>query len=242
VSSVLDRTPPAPSRELRYADGDTGVVDVFGDAGPVVILLHGGFWRNAYDRTHLRHLAAALAADGLLVALPEFRRVGDPGGGMPGTLDDVVAILRRVPAMLGATPGDVVIGGHSAGGHLAVLAAIAAPEPPRRVVSLAGVLDIAAADRDRLSNHAVAALLGELSPSAEQIAGIDPMQLPLPMCEVVLVHGREDVVVPVTYSERFATRDPQVETVLLTGADHFDVVDPMASPYQVVEKVMSARG
>jgi acetyl esterase/lipase len=240
VSSVLDRTPPEPSRVERYADGPTGVLDVFGASGAPVILLHGGFWRNAYDRRHLRHLAAALAADGMHVALPEFRRVGDPGGGMPGTLDDVRRILEAVPGLLGVAPRDVVLGGHSAGGHLAVLAAIAAPEPPRRVVSLAGVLDVAAADRDRLSNHAVAALLGEASPSPERVAAIDPMALPLPACEIVLVHGRDDDVVPVSYSERYAARDPRIRARRLDGADHFDVVDPVAAAFASVAAAVRA--
>jgi acetyl esterase/lipase len=240
VSSVLDRTPPPPTRVERYADGPTGVVDVFGEAGPPVILLHGGFWRNAYDRTHLRHLAAALAADGLHVALPEFRRVGDPGGGMPGTLDDVRAILATVPALLGVAPGDVVLGGHSAGGHLAVLAAIDAPEPPRRVVSLAGVLDVAAAHRDRLSDGAVGALLGEPDPAPERIAAVDPMQLPLPACEVVLVHGRADDVVPVAYSADYAAREPRVRAVLLDGVDHFDVIDPLAACAETVLDALRA--
>jgi acetyl esterase/lipase len=234
VSDVLDRTPPEPDRVLRYADGETGVVDVFGSAGPAVILLHGGFWRNAYDRRHLRHLAAALAADGMLVALPEYRRIGDPGGGVPGTLDDVRRILRVVPAMLGATPGEVVLGGHSAGGHLAVLAAIDATEPPRRVVSFAGVLDVASAHRDRLSNGAVGELLGEPSPSAERIAAVDPMALPVPACEVVVVHGREDDVVPVAYSERYAARDPHMRAELLDDADHFDVIDPLSTVLPIV--------
>lgn len=225
TEAVLDRPPPEPDRVERYAEGETGLVDLFGAWGRPVILLHGGFWRAAYDRRHLRHLAASLARDGMRVALPEYRRVGDPGGGVPGTLDDVRAILRTVPAMLEAAPADVVLGGHSAGGHLAVLAALGA-DPPGRVVSLAGVLDVAAAHRDRLSHGAVAALLGEPSPSPERIAAVDPMALPLPSCEIVLVHGRRDDVVPVGYSERYAGRDLRVRSVLLDDADHFDVVDP----------------
>jgi len=108
---------------------------------PVAVVLHGGFWRAAYDRRHLRHLAAALAGLGYRVALPEYRRVGDPGGGDPGTIDDARRILREVPALLGVDAGEVVLAGHSAGGHLAVVAAVAAllgdPDPdPARIAAL----------------------------------------------------------------------------------------------------------
>ncbi len=59
--------------------------------GPLVIFVHGGFWQAAYDRAHAGPLAADLAARGYPVACPEYRRVGQPGGGWPGTLDDVAA-------------------------------------------------------------------------------------------------------------------------------------------------------
>jgi acetyl esterase/lipase len=234
--NVLDRTPPEPDAVARYADGETGVVDLFGDSGPGVVLLHGGFWRAAYDRRHLRHLAAALAAGGMRVALPEYRRVGDPGGGMPGTLDDVRAILRAVPALLDASPSEVVVGGHSAGGHLAVLAALGADAPPRRVVSIAGVLDVAAAHRARLSSGAVGELLGDPDPVPADVAAIDPMQLALPASELMLVHGRDDDIVPVAYSASYGGLDPRVHVELLDDADHFDVVDPLSAVFPVVRE------
>ncbi|MGN6325619.1 alpha/beta hydrolase family protein [Pseudolysinimonas sp.] len=241
--NVLDRPAPEPDATARYADGETGVVDLFDPAGPprgAVILLHGGFWRAAYDRRHLRHLAAALAGLGHRVALPEYRRVGDAGGGDPGTFDDARRILRDVPPLLGVDPGDVVVGGHSAGGHLAILAAVGAATPPRRVVALAGVLDVAAAHRARLSDGAVAALLGERDPDPVRIAAIDPMVLELPDGEVVLVHGRRDDVVPADHSTRYAARDDRIRLELL-DADHFDVIDPTADAFGAVAAAFRAQ-
>jgi acetyl esterase/lipase len=231
---VLDRPAPDPDEVLSSGAGPTGVVDVFAPSGAergVLILLHGGFWRAAYDRVHLRALAAALAADGWRTALPEYRRIGDFGGGMPGTLDDIDEILRVVPGLLGATPADAVVAGHSAGGHLAVLAASRAEVPPARVVSLAGVLDIRTAHTARLSRGAVGELLGTPDPAATDLAAIDPMQQPLPSCALALVHGTMDAEVPVAYTARFAARDPRIRLDVVEGADHYDLIDPLSDAY-----------
>ncbi len=58
---------------------------------PVVLLVHGGCWQGAYDITHSRPLAAAIADAGYAVWSVEYRRLGQPGGGWPGTFDDVAA-------------------------------------------------------------------------------------------------------------------------------------------------------
>jgi acetyl esterase/lipase len=114
-----------------------------------VIFIHGGFWRAAYDRAHTGSLAVALAAEGFAVCTPEFRRIGQPEGGWPGTFDDVAAAVDALPALIAAHPGlidgpqehqggrpgpgatagqisglgPVAFAGHSAGGHLALWAA-----------------------------------------------------------------------------------------------------------------------
>src|SRR6201995_5665038 len=96
-----------------------------------VMFLHGGFWRAAYDRTHVGPLAVALAEAGFLVCAPEYRRTGaggGAGGGWPGAFDDVAAAVDVLPGVLsdlgGAPPSaGLVLGGHSAGGHLALWAA-----------------------------------------------------------------------------------------------------------------------
>ena len=75
-------------------------------AAPLVVFLHGGFWRAAYDRKHARPLAEALAAAGFAVCVPEYRRVGQDGGGWPGTFDDVRAAVARLPELVaGAVAG-----------------------------------------------------------------------------------------------------------------------------------------
>ena len=100
-----------------------------GQAPVLILLLHGGFWRAAFDRTHLGPLASALAAESFAVCTPEFRRTGQPGGGWPGTFDDVALAVDQLPGLVqavlpgGASVGPVILAGHSAGGHLALWSA-----------------------------------------------------------------------------------------------------------------------
>ena len=66
----------------------------------LIVLLHGGFWRASYDRSHTGPMAAALAAENFVVCAPEFRRTGQPGGGWPGTFDDVAAAVDVLPDLV----------------------------------------------------------------------------------------------------------------------------------------------
>ena len=224
---------------------------------PLVLFLHGGFWRAAYDRTHTGPLAAALAAAGFAVCTPEFRRTGQSDGGWPGTFDDVAAAVDRLPALVREVAGaDVissappVLGGHSAGGHLALWAAArhtippgapwhAAPPRPAGVVALAAVSDLDACYTLGLGRGAVVALLGggpDDFPDRYRIT--DPMRL-LPLgCPVRLVHGSADSVVPCSLSTGFLSRGSaagdDVSLTELPGAGHFDVIDPLSGVWQQV--------
>jgi acetyl esterase/lipase len=106
---VLTRPAPPPDFTIRYGPAAEHIADVrlpcpAGGvaAPPLVIFVHGGFWRARYDRLHTGPLTAALAAAGYVVCVPEFRRTGQPGGGWPGTFDDVATAVDRLPALLQA--------------------------------------------------------------------------------------------------------------------------------------------
>jgi acetyl esterase/lipase len=125
---------------------------------PVVVLLHGGNWAATYDRSQLVPLALDLTGHGIAAWNVEFRRVGYDGG-WPATFLDVAAAVDALPGMTSVDPARVVTVGHSAGGQLALWAAArsllpaAAPGCGPRVmpvgaVSLAGLLDLVAADGD----------------------------------------------------------------------------------------------
>lgn len=225
--SVLEARRPRARRVLRYGPAPEQIADVYRAGGPLVVLVHGGFWRARYDRVHARPLAAALADRGFDVLLPEYRRIGDAGGGWPGTSDDVVAVLDAIPR-LGAERAVLV--GHSAGGHLAVWSQAVHPSPHvSAVVSLAGVLDLQAASDSRLSDDAVGALL-----AGARLPEADPAQLPAPPMPVSLVHGDRDAQVPVEYSRRYAQRHASATLHELAGVGHFELIDPREPAFETL--------
>ena len=103
---VLDRHAPGPAHTVRYGSHPDHVADVWlpesvSAATPFVIFVHGGFWRAAFDRVHVRPLCNDLAARGYAVAAVEYRRVGQPGGGWPGSFDDLALAFDTVPGLVG---------------------------------------------------------------------------------------------------------------------------------------------
>lgn len=230
---VLSRPAPGPGRELRYAEGGTGVVDVWDVPGSTttVALVHGGFWKAEYDRTHLRPLANALSAQGFSVASVEYPRVGMPGGGWPGTVDATFAALRAVLADA-RLPHPVVAVGHSAGGHLVALAGSeGGVDGLAGVVPLGPVVDLRLAHSLGLGSGAVAALLGDADREEWEVADPSLRRLRVP---AVLLHGEEDDVVPVEVSEAYAASrtaaDAPLSLVRLPGLGHLELVDPTSPP------------
>jgi acetyl esterase/lipase len=228
---------------VAYGDGPDHVADVRlpRSKGPdtrttLVLLLHGGFWRDEWDRAHTGPLATALADEGLLVVTPEYRRVGPRGlaVGWPDLFDDVGSAVRLLPALVadraGVEVGRVVLAGHSAGGHLAVWAAV---QTRYAVVALAPVADLAEAYRRGLGDGAVGALLGG-GPDAvpDRYAAADPVALVPIGGRITVVHGERDAQVPVDLSRRFVeaarAAGDDVTPVLLPEIDHFQVIDPLS--------------
>jgi acetyl esterase/lipase len=224
-----------PDASVRYADHEDAVIDLHlpdavADPGNervadrLLVLLHGGFWKAEWDRRHTRPMARALADLGWLVATPEYRRVRG-GGGWPTTGEDVHLAVSRLPELLAGLglpdSGPPTLTGHSAGGHLALWLATT-DLPIERVVALAPVCDLQEAIRLGLGDHATRALLGDLDPAAA-----DPMTLmgDHPPCEVVLVHGVADDVVPLSLSTGFARAHPWADLREVPGG-HFEVIEP----------------
>jgi acetyl esterase/lipase len=214
---------------------------------PVVVVVHGGYWRASYGLELGTPLAVDLTNRGLAAWNIEYRRVG-AGGGWPATFADVAAAVDLLPdAVQKAAAGRldldrVVMLGHSAGGHLAAWAASrdrlpdgsVAPEPrvrPVGTVAQAGVLDLVAAADQGLGGGAVVDLLGGTPVTvAGRYALGSPAALVPAAGPVVCVHGDADTVVPLDQSQRYvaAATDARGEARLrvLPGIDHFGVIDP----------------
>lgn len=248
--AVLSRPAPAPDVTVSYGDHPDQVADLrrpagSGPARPLVVVVHGGFWRAEYDRRHTGPLAAALAALGHPVAQVEYRRTGQPGGGWPGTLTDVLTGVNELPRLAAealpgqVAPGPPVLVGHSAGGHLALYAAATAPATVGGVLALAPVSDLAEAYRLDLDSGAVAALLGG-GPTdfPDRYAATDPRPLVPIQTRTVVVHGALDEQVPVVMSREFVAAGRaaggEIRLVELPECEHFGLIDPESAAWPEV--------
>jgi acetyl esterase/lipase len=205
--------------------------------GVTVALVHGGFWRERYDRAHLAPLAQALADDGFHVANLEYARAGMPGGGWPGTGTSVLEQLAAVHADT-HLPERVVAVGHSAGGHLVLWAASNDRAPwLTGVVALAPAADLGEVDRLGLSDHAARNLIGcapDDDPDTWDDADPARQRLTTP---AVIVTGERDSDVPASVIDSYlASRAPAepLHSAVAHGAGHFDVIDPLAPAYLLV--------
>lgn len=237
------RAVPEPV-EQAYGDHPDQVLVLHRPAGtptgPVVVLVHGGFWREAYRADLMTPLAEDLARRGHVAVNLEYRRVGGAGG-YPATLADVAAGIDHLATLDDLAGRDVVTVGHSAGGHLAVWVAarhrlpagVVGADPlvrPCGAVSQAGVLDLTRATALRLGDGAVSDLLGGGPDEVpDRFAVADPARLVPVGVRLLLVQGADDTVVPPEMHRRFAAAaiaaGDEVSEVTLPG-DHLDVIDP----------------
>ncbi len=224
----------------RYGDHRCNRADLYLPSGagphPVVVTIHGGFWRAKYGKVLMKALCVDLARRGLAAWNIEYRRIGrGQGGGWPATFDDVAAAIDHLAGLEDARLDLALVAavGHSAGGQLALWAAARAEPrvPIGRVVGQAAVCDLAAA------GGAAHALLGGTPREVpERYAAADPLRL-LPLgLPVLLVHGVDDATLPVGHSRRYAEAaravgDP-VELIEPSPGAHRAHIDPRSESWR----------
>jgi acetyl esterase/lipase len=235
--------PPLPTDEsMSYGGDENQFFDVWrpqrGAILGTAVIVHGGFWRASYDLGHASFLCAALAGSGVLTANLEYRRVGQPGGGWPGTFEDVIAGVKAVDEYLGSAP---VVIGHSAGGHLALRVA-AEPLPLRGVIALAPVADLHRAYELNLSNGAVAEFLGGSPRTVPERYQAACASQRAGSVRRIVVHGGNDKIVPISISRAFVEDrkgDPVPPTLIeIPSAGHFDLIDPESDAWPIVLEVV----
>jgi acetyl esterase/lipase len=224
--------------DLRMPEGD--------GPHPVVVLIHGGAWRERWERDLMDSIAVDLTARGYATWNLEYRRVGPAGGGWPNTFADVAAgidSLSRLAGMYSLDTARVALMGHSAGGHLALWAAgrgaLPADAPgadpevvPTVLVSLAGVTDLVEIGRRGNEESATTLFMGGLPDELpDEYALASPLaRLPLGSFKQQIVYGLADRVDLVDANRRYVLRaqgaGDDVEELAIEAADHFHVIDP----------------
>jgi acetyl esterase/lipase len=244
-----------PSARIAYGPAPAQVVELFLPQGrgphPVVVLIHGGCFLAEYQGLpQTSGLAADLARRGYAVWNVEYRKLGEPGAGFPGTFQDVADALDRLRAeapKYGLNAGRVIAVGHSAGGHLALWAASRAklpkasplwradPLPVRAVVSLGGIGDLA--------THA-GVFSGACGPTLAQVAPpstypeTSPAALLPTGASVTMIHGEFDHVMPpatgAAYAATVRAAGDAGRTVEIKDVGHFEPVMPGTQAWKTV--------
>lgn len=250
---------PPPGQRIAYGQapqqfGELRLPDQGKGPFPVMVLIHGGCWQAEYDYVYMTRLAAWLGQRGVASWTIEYRRVGDDGGGWPGSFQDVAAAADALRELARNAPLDlkrVYAAGHSAGGQLALWLAArhklpagsplrgADALPIRGVLGLAAITDL---DTYRIgpadSCHAsVDPLMGGTPQTvARRYAQASPLRLlPLGVPQVFIQGARDPIVDPASVSRYIAAArkaGDQAGEVTLPGAGHFET----AVPYPVTEK------
>jgi acetyl esterase/lipase len=273
---ILSREPPKADHRISYGKDSLQFGDLWipvslparthaGGLAPVIVMIHGGWWQNTYDLAYCGFLCNALKTMGIAVWSIEYRRVGDPGGGWPGTMQDTAAGFDFLTTLAKSYPIDlhrVAAAGHSAGGQLAFWLAgrhhipsqspLHEPQPKiavRGVVALAGAVDLRLTID--LSGYfefpngkpAVLSLMGGTPQQfPERYRAANPGDL-LPLSvRQVLVQGTDDEQIPPTLPARYAQNARRqgdvVDVKMVPGAGHFDVVDPESAAWPMVRAAL----
>jgi acetyl esterase/lipase len=231
---------------------------------PIVVLIHGGCFKAAY--ASLRDLAPmgdALKAQGIATWNVEYRRLGQPGGGWPGTHQDIGRAVDQLRALAETYRLDlnrVVIVGHSAGGHLAMWAASRSQIPPesalyandplkvRGVVDLAGPVDLSAnidGYEGLCQDTVITSLLGGTPATVpERYAQASPRRL-LPLgVPQVLILGQYEEYVPLALAQEYIAAARRagdtVQLQVIPGVGHFEIASPRASTWPRVRSSIRA--
>lgn len=252
---------PPPDRKIPYGDDPLQFAELRLPEGegpyPVVVLLHGGCWLAEYDITHIRKLAAAITTSGVATWTLEYRRVGNPGGGWPGTFQDIARgadALRSVADEYQLDLERVVAVGHSAGGHLALwLAArnrFADSEPfrstqpisPKVVVGLAPAPDLAFLHAQKVCGDVVDSLMGgspASHPERFRIGSVTEL-VPLGVPQILVLGRHDESWAPVgrRYFEQARSAGDDIRLVELPESGHFEMIDPDSTSWPVVREAI----
>jgi acetyl esterase/lipase len=205
-----------------------------------------------YDRNQLTAVAEDIAALGYAVWNIEYRRLGAPGGGWPGTLNDVASAVDHLETIVAEgielDLNRVIVIGHSAGGHLALW--VAAREKHAYFDAPVRVRPIAAAGLAAVTDLRRTWALGAGRDAVNEFVGGSPNQYPsryaaaspielLPLdIKQLIIHGVKDDVLPLDLSRAYVSAaqaaGDDVMYIELPDAGHMDYLDPHSQAHAVL--------
>jgi acetyl esterase/lipase len=256
---------PRPEADFRIPYGEDPFQ--FGDLRlpvgegpfPIVIVIHGGCWLAEYDLGYMAALSEAMTLRGIATWNIEYRRVGDEGGGWPGTFQDVAQAadyLNEIADQYDLDLDRVGAVGHSAGGHLALWLAgrkwLDGDDPLRGdapialngVVSLAGIPDLGAYVSEEGCGSVVSGLVGgNATEFAERLNRVSPINLVPLGIDMSMVIGTLDHIVPESQAHDFAAAAREmgdvVEVLAIPNTGHFELINPSKHVFGIIRTKVS---
>ena len=233
--SVLELTSDSPDKRYDYGPHPSQFIQYWdaskqSDSAANIIFIHGGCWLKEYDMTHTNPASSALRKAGFNVWSVEYRRLGEPGGEWPASLNDVKTAIHSIQQKLNNQP--VAVMGHSAGGHLALLATTQETPSAKNiytVIGLAAITDMVSYTEEQGSCNQAASNLMRTAYTSEadyQIASPKAQKLHV---NTWLIQGTEDKIVPMSQ-----TADLDVKLEQLEGAGHFDLIHPNSTAWEAI--------
>jgi acetyl esterase/lipase len=241
---------PQQFGQLRLPEGEAPY--------PVVVVVHGGCWLAEYDLQHISPLAARITELGFATWSLEYRRIGDPGGGWPGTFLDIgdgIDVLKNLAGRHKLDLTRIVALGHSAGGHLALWAAARHklpadstlyrddPLPILGVVSLAGVGDLTRLEHQPGCGGSALKLMGG-SPRQfpDRYRQGSPRELlPLGVPQILIQGARDPIISPAGAREYHDFAQNQGDScilIMLPEAGHYEAVIPTSPAWPSVKDAL----
>ena len=217
--SIEDARKQVGVEVVTYGEEADQLIEFYGDSSlttKTIVFIHGGYWRNIFDREHLRPLGVALAKAGHYIAIPEFAR---SAGNPEITIRDLSAALTAM------SNRKLTLIGYSSGGHLALVLANSFPAVDY-IIGLAPVTDLVESQARELGRGAVLEWLGC---NASERPDVDPMLRPPVTSRVRFIQGSADERVPLDITEKYVaamkSHGQEIEFEVLPGTTHFEMMD-----------------
>lgn len=204
---------PEPDRTISYGEAIDQIIEFYDGDGPLVTLIHGGYWRPNHTREHMRALAAKLAQNGFSIANIEYRR--DPV--------HPEKLFADVNTALSKLSESIALIGFSVGGQLALIGKSNA----HKLILLAPITDLHRTKSENMGEGAVTEFYRDAD-----LTEFDPMLKDYDQ-HLYVIHGDADTRVPLSHSRDFA-KAKGASLMEISGADHFAMVDPESLAFELI--------